>query len=356
MRTKLVISAILIQFLVLGWMAGQREWILRTGPDVWLRTAPVDPRDIFRGDYVTLRYDISNIPREKFGPGLQKHMEDRLAKHKAGNYYVNGREIGIYTALQVDPATGVAAVATADLTPPAAGLFIKGRVRPYFSDTRTYLTGVAYGIDAFYVQQGKGGELERRPVGAPVGVQVPVEMQVALGRNGTAVLKGHRWCQLGIGVQIQTREAPAGTANNREPLRKIIHLTLYNASPAALAVVLPPDLRTLHIQRLEGWMGPGEDACEPRTGLPDLTDADLRLLQPGESTYVDIDPGHSEWFVKSAPGAAPRRLGDKDMYESYRIVYEPPGAAACKDLRDAACIAHGQLAGRPLGSYELRQD
>jgi uncharacterized membrane-anchored protein len=31
--------------------------------EVLLQTRPVDPRDIFRGDYVTLSYDISDFNR-----------------------------------------------------------------------------------------------------------------------------------------------------------------------------------------------------------------------------------------------------------------------------------------------------
>jgi uncharacterized membrane-anchored protein len=34
---------------------------LNLGEEILLKTAPVDPRDIFRGDYVNLRYDISTI-------------------------------------------------------------------------------------------------------------------------------------------------------------------------------------------------------------------------------------------------------------------------------------------------------
>lgn len=34
---------------------------LNLGQEILLKTAPVDPRDLFRGDYVTLSYDISTI-------------------------------------------------------------------------------------------------------------------------------------------------------------------------------------------------------------------------------------------------------------------------------------------------------
>ena len=77
MRGKLILIAVLVQVLILGWMAGEREWIVRTAPTVWLRTAPVDPRDLFRGDYVTLGYEISTIPAAKFGPALKKLIAEQ---------------------------------------------------------------------------------------------------------------------------------------------------------------------------------------------------------------------------------------------------------------------------------------
>ncbi len=273
MRSKLILAAILVQFLVLAWMAGEREWIVATGPTVWLRTAPVDPRDLFRGDYVTLGYEISTIPAEKFGPELKKHMAE-LARRNADHSYWRGREIVLYTALKGNPESGVAEIAMADLTPPASGLFIKGRVRPHWNGTCANLTGVAYGIDAYFVQQGKGRELERRaPPGMPDGVQAPMEMQVALGHNGTAVLKGHRWNALGIEVKIQDKETPGeakptDSAAGRKPNGKTIRVTLCNTGDAPRAVVLPPDLRTLRFQRMETWNSPGGDVSVARTNLP----------------------------------------------------------------------------------------
>ena len=362
MRTKLIIAAILVQFLVLGWMACEREWIVRNSPTVWLRTAPIDPRDLFRGDYVTLGYEISTIPAEKFGPELKTHMAD-LAKRQANNSYSGrNRETVLYATLQVHPESGVAEIATADLTPPASGLFIKGRVRPYLSSLQSSLTGVAFGIDAYFVQQGKGNELERRaPEGAPAGVQVPMEMQIALGRGGTAVLKDHRWNALGIGVQIQRQEpsgaaAPVDATADRKPTRKIIRVTLYNASAAPLAVVLPPDLHTLHLHKLDGWNGTGVDVGVPRTNPAPLTDADIRLLQPGAFATADIDPARAEWWVKPTPDAAPRQLGYQGDYQSYRVVYAPPAGDACRGLLEAGRIAPGTLAGRQISSYELKQD
>lgn len=51
----------LVQTAILGYMIEGRASILRSGADVLLKTAPVDPRDLLRGDYVILSYDISAI-------------------------------------------------------------------------------------------------------------------------------------------------------------------------------------------------------------------------------------------------------------------------------------------------------
>ena len=360
MRTKLILLAILFQFLVLAWMGGQREWILRTGPTVWLRTAPVDPRDLFRGDYVRLNYEISNIPEGKIGPGLKKYLADEQKKN--ADQYSRRKEIVVYSALRIDPDRQVAQLTTADLTPPSSGLFIKGRVRPYGPGTAS-LSGVGYGIDSYFVQQGKGRKLERRaPEGMPEGIQVPMDMEVALGRDGTAVLKGYRWSTLGMRVDIQAGTGPepaksADTAATQKgtPQPKTIKITLANASSAPVAVVLPADLRTLRFQRLDDWTGPGIDASVPRTDLPPLTDADVRLLQPRETVTVEIDPNKPEWFVKPKTDAPPQslaQLANADM-PGVRVVYEAPPQAACAKLREAGRIWHEPLPSRTISSYEF---
>jgi uncharacterized membrane-anchored protein len=355
MRTKLILIAILVQFGVLAWMAGEREWIVRTGPPIWLRTAPVDPRDLFRGDYVRLNYDIATVADHQIGPGLEKYLAN--ARQKGASRHWLGKEIVVYSALRIHSDRDVAEITTTDLTPPSSGLFIKGRVKPYGGAVH----GVRYGIESYFVQQGKGRKLERRaPEGLPSGVQVPMDMEVALGGNGTAVLKGYRWNALGIGVDLRAKEAPGpmspGTAPAipRKPNAKIMRVSLTNASSAPLAVVLPPDLRTLRFERLADWTGTGVDTGVPRTDLPPLTDADVRLLQPRETVTVEIDPANPEWFVKPRPDAPAQPLSEiANLGFGLRIRYEAPSATACQGLRQAAPIWHAPVSSRTISSYEL---
>ena len=65
MKTRPLLMAVLaaaLQIGFLGWMIAGRTAILRGGHEVLLKVQPVDPRDLLRGDYVWLGYDISTIP------------------------------------------------------------------------------------------------------------------------------------------------------------------------------------------------------------------------------------------------------------------------------------------------------
>jgi uncharacterized membrane-anchored protein len=55
-------AAALVQVALLTVMIIDRTQILREGTEITLQTRPVDPRDLLRGDYVVLGYDISLLP------------------------------------------------------------------------------------------------------------------------------------------------------------------------------------------------------------------------------------------------------------------------------------------------------
>jgi uncharacterized membrane-anchored protein len=54
---------------LLGW-AGYHEGVRHTAPTVRLKTLPVDPRDILRGDYMILNYEISRPGKIKTSAAL----------------------------------------------------------------------------------------------------------------------------------------------------------------------------------------------------------------------------------------------------------------------------------------------
>ena len=134
MRKSFVILAVILQLIVLAYMAGEREYILRNGKVIHLRTAPIDPRDMFRGDYVRLNYEISRIP--------VNHIRgvDSVGELKKGDK--------IYVSLQEGP-NGLYELAKAGLEKPASGIYLAGRL-PYPNRTlrASNPIWINYGIEA----------------------------------------------------------------------------------------------------------------------------------------------------------------------------------------------------------------
>jgi uncharacterized membrane-anchored protein len=187
MRRKLILICIVAQVLVLGVMAAERELILNTGDRVYLRTAPIDPRDPFRGDFVRLSYEISRVSRDQL-----KGTLDEDEKQKGDPVYAvleEGAE-GLYN---LDYLTDEA---------PADGIYLRGRVRHGWRPARSRnAVAVKYGIEKFFVEQGTGKDIERRR-GTRSGLQVPMEVEIAVGSDGTAVIRDFRWSRLGMSLKM----------------------------------------------------------------------------------------------------------------------------------------------------------
>jgi len=158
-RIFLIIAAFWL-VLFIGFI-GTREHTLRTGREVRLKTAPVDPRDLFRGDYVILSYEISTIDLSQMGA-----REQDFSKGKT--IYVLIDTIGDYGV-----AKGV------QVSPPAQDeLFLKGRVLSIHGQR----VNVEYGIESYFVPESAGKPLERARRDA-------LDVIAAVDRRGNAVIK-----------------------------------------------------------------------------------------------------------------------------------------------------------------------
>ena len=192
MRNLIIVIAVFLQILVLGFMAGEREYIVRNGETIYLRTAPIDPRDLFRGDYVRLNYEISTIPVHLLP------RDDTSGVAKGEKIYVNLKE----------SSNGLFELDHISLAEPPSGIYLIGRSPYHYRHRlRGHPLRLKYGIEAYFVQQGKGRQIEKRQ-GRREQLQVPLEMQVAVGSNGKAVIKGHRWSPIGMKLQVM-RTPPA---------------------------------------------------------------------------------------------------------------------------------------------------
>lgn len=117
---------------------------LAFGERVLLETRPVDPTDILRGDYVTLSYNIQDIPNDAY-----TETDEMNYPHS-----VPGKRMAIFVEMELDM-DGVGRVKSASLKRPDGGLYIKGTFGGRFWD-------VDYGLSRYYVPEGTGREIEEK--------------------------------------------------------------------------------------------------------------------------------------------------------------------------------------------------
>ncbi len=162
----LVVAA--LQTAVLGYMIESRASILRNGAEVLLKTAPVDPRDLLRGDYVVLSYDISTIPvalvtGEKPQSSGQTRLSVRLEK-------------------RIDGFWGVTEASFAPLGARAGSVVAETLPFTYYPDFNDASGSffVSYGIERFYVPEGEGKVLEEARNSEALSVAVRVSSSGAM--------------------------------------------------------------------------------------------------------------------------------------------------------------------------------
>ncbi|SMC64936.1 GDYXXLXY domain-containing protein [Rhizobium sp. RU36D] len=163
-RLPSLIAAILVaasMTAVLGFQIEGRASILRDGTEVRLKTSPVDPRDLFRGDYVVLNYDISTIPAALVtGPTPEPYTKARLwvrLKPDAEGLWI----VSEASFAELSSTDGSAVLRTLPL-----------HVFDQQTSGSSYV--VDYGIESYYVPEGEGLAIEEARDQSKVTVAVRV--------------------------------------------------------------------------------------------------------------------------------------------------------------------------------------
>ena len=159
-----LVAAVLLQLGILAVEYVNSVYPLWTGQEVRLKTVPVDPRSLFRGNYARLNYDISNITLQE--------KEDTPAPRRG--------EI-VYVKLKQDE-DGVHVFDGASLSKPDMGLYIRGRIRIPRWNRAASPYRVHYGIEAFFAPKEKALALEKDLRRGSVAI-------VMVANNGKAALK-----------------------------------------------------------------------------------------------------------------------------------------------------------------------
>lgn len=170
-----------------------RQNHINNGHEVVLNVIPVDPRDLFRGDYVILGYDITNID-----PTTLRAGDDVLALESGDTIYVTltrGADgVSKPTTLSArPPADAMAKDANADTAVirgiiqyrnVVADMARPGQPRNAAPQSAAPQFNVRYGIESYFVPEGTGRDLEAKVRTAHV------RALVALDSGGAAALKG----------------------------------------------------------------------------------------------------------------------------------------------------------------------
>lgn len=141
MKRKWYYTIVVLQVLFLFIMAGSYYAVDYVGEEIKLKTEPIDPRDLFYGDYVTLNYEISQLPLALWQGGAQEPEENQVI------YVELAPSDGFYNAVNVHAQNKAI---------PAEHKMLKGQLQ-YSWDNQLR---VRYGLERYYVPEGTGQDIE----------------------------------------------------------------------------------------------------------------------------------------------------------------------------------------------------
>jgi uncharacterized membrane-anchored protein len=170
---KLLLSLVILalaQTAALAYMVIDRVTLLRSGREITLPIVPVDPRDLFKGDFVRLGYDVSAVPmRQLEGPQP-------------------GENAAFYVVLEKKPDGAWQTVKLARDMPQEASperIVLKARASywpaPGSADASVR---VRYGIESYFVAEGQGVKLEQ------LAREKKLAARIAVDSRGNAAIKG----------------------------------------------------------------------------------------------------------------------------------------------------------------------
>lgn len=166
-NTWIALAIVLVaQTGVLGQIVVSRMLHLKNGKEIVLKAVPVDPRSLFRGDYVILSYGITRIPRAE-GEAVENGDARYVTIQQAGDEWT------VVAASKAYPQT---------VTPGQA--VIRGAVVNTWPGDTSATLEMHYGIESYFVPEGAGLELEQKVRTGDL------KVIVALDSDGKAAIKG----------------------------------------------------------------------------------------------------------------------------------------------------------------------
>lgn len=161
MNNKIFLAIGIFWLIIIVGFIGYKEYTIQTGDEYLVKTQPVDPRDLFRGDYVILRYDISRIDLSS-------------VETDSKNFDLNER---VYVTIE-NKEGYVSVDGIFRFEPSNDKKFIKARVIDNYSNS----LGLEYGIESYFIPEGEGGSIEQYR-------GRNLDAKIIVDKNGNAIIK-----------------------------------------------------------------------------------------------------------------------------------------------------------------------
>lgn len=173
---RYILAALLLCGLILA-MVYPRAQILRNGQEVRLEIVPVDPRDLFRGDYVVLDYRISSVELPKDATSAFRRGQKVFVTLRPNE---NGMARAVAIAAERPAVSGADIVIQGKVTAASVCPFGANGIRDCKSANRA--VHVKYGLESYFVPQGEGRAIETTD-------KARLEIVAAVAPSGQAAIK-----------------------------------------------------------------------------------------------------------------------------------------------------------------------
>jgi len=147
-RSKQLLLACLVPVLILLSMCVTPVYTLFNGKEIILQTMPVDPSDLFRGDYVTLRYEAEEVPKRLVEKDVVEKRQDGWG------------ELEVYVLLEEK--SGIYIPAKVTLEEPDKGIYLKGKLNYIDKNNEGQeIASIGYSLDKYYLEDNTGKDWEK---------------------------------------------------------------------------------------------------------------------------------------------------------------------------------------------------
>ena len=135
-----IFTAFTFQLIILAGLSGKGLVPRITSDRVRFQVFPVDPRDMMRGEYIILGYEFSRLPNDM-------SLLDETIKSYKTNTNFNQKTVDVYVTLKFNLKEDIYKAVFFGSTPPTKGRYLRGKL---------IYNRIEFGIEAFYLQEGKG--------------------------------------------------------------------------------------------------------------------------------------------------------------------------------------------------------